>query len=204
MENELTVSQNKRVGPNFEKFLGNLYSKNVMSFDMLNILYNYTGRFIMYSGNKKIYYRKTEGHIFTKPVQIGGTIENFFSCMLFVIVVHISAARRCEVCSEKMVAPRETSFCVLDYHTSKSVVTVQRAFRTKKAKDLATDKTIRAWYKQFTETKCLCKQKSSIHPLTAEDDFERVRAIFPHSPKKFTGTAAKGLSMSKTSVEGSA
>jgi transposase len=56
----------------------------------------------------------------------------------------------------------------------KSVVTVQRAFRTKYTKDLPTDKTIRAWYKQFTETGCLCKQKSSGRPLTAEDDVERV------------------------------
>jgi hypothetical protein len=54
----------------------------------------------------------------------------------------------------------EKSFCVLEYHTSKSVVTVQRAFRAKYAKDPPTDKTIRAWYKQFTETGCLCKQKA--------------------------------------------
>jgi len=60
-------------------------------------------------------------------------------------------------------------FCVLEYHTSKSVVTVQRAFRAKYAKDPPTDKTVRAWYKQFTETGCLCKQKSSGRPLTAEE-----------------------------------
>ena len=41
------------------------------------------------------------------------------------------------VCSEKMAAPREKSFCVLEYHTSKSVVTVQRAFRAKYAKVIA-------------------------------------------------------------------
>jgi len=41
-----------------------------------------------------------------------------------------------------------------------------------------TDKTIRAWYKQFTETGCLCKQKSSGCPLTAEDDVEWVQASF--------------------------
>ena len=51
-----------------------------------------------------------------------------------------------------MAAPGEKSFCVLEYHESKSVVTVQRAFRAKYAKDPPTDKTIRAWYKQFTET----------------------------------------------------
>ena len=55
---------------------------------------------------------------------------------------------------------------------SKSVVTVQRAFRAKYAKDPPTDNTILAWYKQFTEAECLCKQKSSGHLLTAEDDVE--------------------------------
>jgi len=43
---------------------------------------------------------------------------------------------------------------------SKSVVTVQRTFRAKYAKDPPTDKTIRAWCEQFTETGCLCKQKA--------------------------------------------
>jgi len=101
-----------------------------------------------------------------------------------------------------MAAPVEKSFCVLEYHTSKSVVNVQRAFRAKYAKVLPTDKTIRAWYNQFTETGCLCKRKSSGRPLTAEDDVERVRASFLHSPKKSTGTASKELSMSKTKVWG--
>jgi hypothetical protein len=83
---------------------------------------------------------------------------------------------------------------------SKSVVSVQCTFRAKYAKDPPTDKTIRAWYKQFTETGCLCKQKSSGRPVTAEDDIERVWACFLHSPKKSTGTAAKELSMLKTTV----
>jgi len=61
-------------------------------------------------------------------------------------------------------------------------------------------KTIRAWYKQFTETGCLCEQKSSGRPLTVEDDAERVRASFPNSPKKSKGTAANELSISKTTV----
>ena len=59
-----------------------------------------------------------------------------------------------------MAAPGKKSFCVLEYHTSKFVVTVQRGFRAKYAKDPPADKTIRAWYKQFTETGCLCKQKA--------------------------------------------
>jgi hypothetical protein len=47
---------------------------------------------------------------------------------------------------------------------------------------------------------CLCKQKSSGRPLTAEDDVERVRASFLHSPRKSTGTAAKEISIALDSV----
>jgi len=61
-----------------------------------------------------------------------------------------------------MATPGEKSFCVLEYHTCKSVVTVQRAFRAKYAKDPPRNKTIRAWYKQFIETGCLCKQKAPV------------------------------------------
>jgi len=53
----------------------------------------YTGRFIMYSVITKIYYRKTAGHVFTKPVQIEGKTQKIFHSKLFFIVVHISAAR---------------------------------------------------------------------------------------------------------------
>jgi len=73
-----------------------------------------------------------------------------------------------------MAAPGEKSFCVLEYHTSKSLVTVQRAFRANYAKEPLTDKTIRARYKQFTETGCLCKQKSSGRTLTAEEHEYRI------------------------------
>jgi hypothetical protein len=38
--------------------------------------------------------------------------------------------------SEKTAAPGENSFCVMEYLTSNSVVTVQRAFRAKYAKDV--------------------------------------------------------------------
>jgi len=33
----------------------------------------------MYSGIKKIYYKKTVGHLFRKPVQLEGTTQNFVS-----------------------------------------------------------------------------------------------------------------------------
>ena len=60
----------------------------------------------MYSGITKIYYRKTVGHVFTKPVQIEGTTQKFFfpplSCFssqfTFLPLGDVS------VCSEKMAA----------------------------------------------------------------------------------------------------
>jgi len=57
-------------------------------------------------------------------------------------------------------------------------VTVRRASRAKYTKGPPTDKTIHALYKQFTEAGCLCKQKSSGRPLTAEDDVEGFGPIF--------------------------
>jgi hypothetical protein len=104
-----------------------------------------------------------------------------------------------------MAAPGEKSFCVVEYQTSKSVVTVRRAYCTKYAKDPPTDKTIRAWYKYFTET------GGSVQAVIKWSPINRWRwrwtgsGQFLHSPKKSTGTAAKELSMSKNnSVEGSA
>jgi len=86
----------------------------------------------MYSRVTKINYRKPVGHVFTKPVQIEETTQQFFlplSC--FSSRFTFLPLGDASVCSEKMAAPEEKSFCVLEYHTSKSVVTVQRAFRAK-------------------------------------------------------------------------
>jgi hypothetical protein len=55
-----------------------------------------------------------------------------------------------------MAVPVEKSFCVLGYHASKSVVTVQPAFRAKYAKDPPTDKTI--YYKLLTNNHKYCSE----------------------------------------------
>ena len=93
---------------------------------------HYTGRFILYSGITKICYRKTVGHVFTKPVQIEGTTQKFFSLVsCFSSQFTFLPLGDAIVCSEEMAALGEKSFCVLEYHTRKSVVTVQPAFRAK-------------------------------------------------------------------------
>ena len=96
-----------------------------------------------------------------KPVQIKRTTQkNVSPVSCFSSQFTFLPLGDASVCSEKMAAPGEKSFHVLEYHTSKSVVTVQRAFRAKYTKDPPAYKTIRAWYIQFTETGCLCKHKA--------------------------------------------
>ena len=83
----------------------------------------------MYSRITEIYYRKTVGHIFTKHIQIEGKTQNIFPSKFFSSQFIFLPLGDASVCSEKMAAPGEKSFCVLEYHTSKSVVNVQLAFR---------------------------------------------------------------------------
>jgi hypothetical protein len=106
----------------------------------------------MYSGITKIYYRKTVRHVFTKPVQIEGTTQ---------------------------IPPHPVTFFHRSSHFCRQAMRVcvvrkwplgGRSFVCWNITHPPADKTIRAWYKQFTETGCLCKQKSSGRPLTAEDD----------------------------------
>jgi hypothetical protein len=99
----------------------------------------YTGHFIIYSGITTISDRKTVGQMFTKPVQLEGGKNYPESCFSswFTFLLLGDAS----VCGEKMAALGEKPYCVLEYRMNKSVVSVQRAFRAKYAKDPPTDKT---------------------------------------------------------------
>ena len=78
------------------EFTNTLSNNKINVIHTLHLLKFNTGHFIMYSRITKIYYRKTVGHVFTKPVQTEGTTKKFFPSKSFFVVVHISAARRCE------------------------------------------------------------------------------------------------------------
>ncbi|KAG8239386.1 hypothetical protein J437_LFUL015660 [Ladona fulva] len=49
------------------------------------------------------------------------------------------------------------AFCVLVFHETKSIVTVQRWFRGKYGKTPPNKPAIRAWYKRFVTESCVCK-----------------------------------------------
>ena len=69
-----------------------------------------------------------------------------------------------------MAAPWEKSYRVLEYHTSKSVVTVQRAFRAKYAKDPDTDKPFVCSINNLLKLGvCVCKQKAPMLKLVWQE-----------------------------------
>ena len=64
----------------------------------------------------------------------------------------------------KMASQQEKAFCVLRFEVSRSVITVQRAFRARFRKDAPCRSNINRWYRQFVETGWLCKGKSPGRP----------------------------------------
>lgn len=100
----------------------------------------------------------------------------------------------------KMATVTEKSFCVLEYARVFSTTTVQRAFRIQYGKQSPTRKSILRWYKQFKETGCLCKKKSSGRPSLSNDAVEKVRESFVRSPRKSTRVAGRELGMPHQTV----
>jgi hypothetical protein len=75
---------------------------------------------------------------------------------------------------------------VLTLHECRSVTIIQRQFCTKFGKEPPSDNSIRMWYAQFHETKCVCKRKSNVRPSVTEQQVEQVRQAFVQSPRKPT------------------
>jgi hypothetical protein len=92
------------------------------------------------------------------------------------------------------------SFCVLDFHINKSVVSVQRHFRTKFWTDTPSGKLVLEWYLQFQDTGCICKQKLTGQPSTEEEAVERVRTSFIRSPRKSTYRASQELGIPQKTI----
>ena len=99
-----------------------------------------------------------------------------------------------------MASAQQKAFCVLEFAKTKSVITVQRAFRVKFNCDAPSSKNIRRWSKQFEESGCLCKGKSPGRPRTSEENVERVRAAFSRSPRQSTRRVSRALGISQPTV----
>jgi len=79
---------------------------------------------------KNLLYENHRAHIYETCTDRRNNSKNFFPVSCFSSQVTFLPLGDVSVCSEKMAVPGEKSFCVLEYHMSKSVVvTVQCAFR---------------------------------------------------------------------------
>ncbi|PNF38372.1 hypothetical protein B7P43_G07247 [Cryptotermes secundus] len=83
-----------------------------------------------------------------------------------------------------MATQQEKAYCVLRFEVSKSIVTVCREFRVRFQKEAPYENNIRRWYRQFVDSGCLCKGKSSGRPHVPHADVERVRETYQRSTRK--------------------
>ena len=66
-------------------------------------------------------------------------------------------ARRQRAVKFKMaLTSQQRGWCVLEFHKTNSVVTVQRAFKSKFNVDPPTNKSILKWYRNLIERGCIC------------------------------------------------
>nr|XP_053652252.1 cilia- and flagella-associated protein 251-like isoform X1 [Cherax quadricarinatus] len=99
-----------------------------------------------------------------------------------------------------MATPQHKAFCVLQYGRTESVIAVQRAFLRRFGIDPPMPKSIRRWYRQFEETGCLCKGKSTGRPRTSEENVRRIQESFLRNPNKSTRHASRELAIPHTTV----
>jgi hypothetical protein len=101
----------------------------------------------------------------------------------------------------KMASQVEEAECVLWFHESRSVVTVQRRFCTVFGREPATIMSIYMWHKLFDQTGCICKGKSPGRRPVTEAWVDIVRAAFVRGPHKSIRRGARQLNMQNATVQ---
>lgn len=101
-----------------------------------------------------------------------------------------------------MATPVEKAKCVLWLESTQSVSTVQRRYRAQYGKSPPTRPCIYAWYKKFSETGCLCPNKSPTlgRPGVSEETAEKVRNAFAASPDMSTRRASRELGVPPATI----
>jgi hypothetical protein len=100
----------------------------------------------------------------------------------------------------KMANVQEKAMCVLRFSEPKSVVKMQRCYRTQYGKDRPLDNAIRHWLKIFQETGRVLHRKGAGRPSTSQEDVNRIQEAFSRSPQKSTRRASLQLGIPQTSV----
>ncbi|KAJ4425832.1 hypothetical protein ANN_27458 [Periplaneta americana] len=83
----------------------------------------------------------------------------------------------------KMVTDQQRAFCVLEYQSTQSIITMQRAFWRQYRGDPPTHQSILRWYRQLKDKGCLCKGKISGRPGVSAENPRVTVEIERDSPK---------------------
>ena len=105
-----------------------------------------------------------------------------------------------ELNPHKMTTPQEKAQCVSWFIETKSDVQTQRNYRIKYGRDPPSCPSICLWHKKFMETGTVFDTRRSGQPRTSEENIERVRQVFQHSPMKSIRTAARQLELTHSTV----
>jgi len=86
-----------------------------------------------------------------------------------------------------MALTSQQCWCMLEFHKTNIVVTVQRALKRKFNVDPPANKSILKWNRNFIERGYICDQKKghSGRPSVSEQVVDRVRESFLHSPRNY-------------------
>ena len=107
-----------------------------------------------------------------------------------------------EFASRRMWTVQQKAQFVLWYAEFKSIVVVQRKWRTlhpgEKAPD---DKALNRWMKQFKETGSVSKGVSPGRSSTLEKNVERIKQSCVRSPKNFIARRSLALSIARTRIQ---
>ncbi|KAG8296099.1 hypothetical protein J6590_065086 [Homalodisca vitripennis] len=84
-----------------------------------------------------------------------------------------------------MASVQEKARCVLWFHESRSVITVQRRFRLEYGRNPPSNNSIKRWYRQFEQTGSVQHRKGAGRPPVSEAVVDQVRELFTRSPARW-------------------
>jgi hypothetical protein len=90
--------------------------------------------------------------------------------------------------------------CILSFFETKSVIKMQRRYRTQYGKDPHPDNAIRRSVKQFRETGSVLHRKGTGRPSSSQEDVDRIQEAFSRNPCKSTRGASLQLVIRQTTV----
>jgi transposase len=88
--------------------------------------------------------------------------------------------------------------CVLWFLETKSVIKMQRRYRTQYGKVPSSDNAVMRWLKQFQETGSVLHRQAAGRQRTSQEDVDRIQEAFSRSPQKSTEQTSLQLVISQT------